>query len=155
MICIICKQAELQEGTGSSLFERNGMTLVIKNVPKLICPNCGEVYTDEETTERLLQIAAQFKGEAGSAADALEVADRVRSLIQRKIDGEEITASDVEEPRAQVIDLMEALKASLGGARPKAASSPSRMPIKAEAKRKPAKPAKLAARKNSAKRASR
>src|SRR5205085_2928995 len=39
-----------------------------------------------------------------------EVADRVRSLIQRKIDGEEITASDVEEPRAQVIDLMEALR---------------------------------------------
>ena len=32
MICIICKQAELQAGTGSSLFERNGMTLL--NVPE-------------------------------------------------------------------------------------------------------------------------
>jgi DNA end-binding protein Ku len=72
-----------------------------------------------------------------------EVADRVRSLIQRKIDGEEITASDVEEPRAQVIDLMEALKASLAGQAPRAASaSPKgKLPIKAEAKRKPAKPA--------------
>ena len=59
MICIICKQAELQEGTGSSLFEPNGMTLVIKGVPKLICPNCGEEYTDEETTERLLQIVEE------------------------------------------------------------------------------------------------
>jgi YgiT-type zinc finger domain-containing protein len=59
MICIICKQAELQEGTGSSLFERDGMTLVIKGVPKLICPNCGEEYTDEETTERLLQIVEE------------------------------------------------------------------------------------------------
>lgn len=73
-----------------------------------------------------------------------EVADRVRSLIQKKIDGEEITASDVEEPRAQVIDLMEALKASLAGSSPRSAApsaSKSKMPIKAEAKRKPAKPA--------------
>lgn len=59
MICVICKQAELQEGTGSSLFERGGMTLVIKGIPKLICPNCGEEYTDEETTERLLQIVEE------------------------------------------------------------------------------------------------
>lgn len=74
-----------------------------------------------------------------------EVADRVRALIQRKIDGEEITASDVEEPRAQVIDLMEALKASLAGRAPRAASASAapktKLPIKAEAKRKPAKPA--------------
>ena len=74
-----------------------------------------------------------------------EVAERVRSLIQRKIDsGEEITNTEAEEPRAQVIDLMEALRASLGGSAPKAtksASAPAKMPIKAEAKRKPAKPA--------------
>ena len=42
-----------------------------------------------------------------------EVAERVRALIQKKIDGEEITANEIEQPRAQVIDLMEALKASL------------------------------------------
>ena len=35
------------------------MTLVIKDVPKLICPNCGEEYTDEDTTEQLLQIAEE------------------------------------------------------------------------------------------------
>src|SRR5436309_4087083 len=45
-----------------------------------------------------------------------EVADRVRAMIQQKIDGEEITSTIVEQPKAQVIDLMEALKASLGGA---------------------------------------
>ena len=59
MMCVICQQAELQEGTGTSIFERNGMTLVIKEVPKLICSNCGEEYTDEETTERLLQIVEE------------------------------------------------------------------------------------------------
>jgi DNA end-binding protein Ku len=64
-----------------------------------------------------------------------EVAERVRSLIQRKIDsGEEITNAVTEEPRAKVIDLMDALRASLGNSKPKAA----KVPVKAETKRKPA-----------------
>jgi DNA end-binding protein Ku len=73
-----------------------------------------------------------------------EVADRVRALIQKKIEGEEITTNDVEQPRAQVIDLMEALKASLAGSKPRAASKPAaatKLPIKTESKRKPAKAA--------------
>lgn len=76
-----------------------------------------------------------------------EVADRVRQLIQRKIEGEEITsADDAEQPRAQVIDLMEALRASLANPRGRN-SAPAAKPQakaaapKAEAKRKPAKPA--------------
>ena len=71
-----------------------------------------------------------------------EVADRVRALIQKKIDGEEITSNEVEQPRAQVIDLMEALKASLAGSKPKA-----KMAAKAKSERKPAKsaPRKVAA----------
>ena len=56
MICAICKHAQLQNGIGTSMFEHNGMTLIIKDVPKLICPNCGEEYTDEHVTETLLQI---------------------------------------------------------------------------------------------------
>src|SRR5688572_8384740 len=46
-----------------------------------------------------------------------EMQERIRGLIQRKIDGEEITSAMVEEPQAQVIDLMEALRASLSGGR--------------------------------------
>jgi DNA end-binding protein Ku len=108
-----------------------------------------------------LKMAVQL-AEMGAADDFQpenyrdEVADRIRGLIQKKIEGEEITSLMVEEPKAQVIDLMEALKASLGGARSarpsKSASAPSRMPIKTEAKRKPAKPT---ARKTTAKRATR
>jgi len=41
-----------------------------------------------------------------------DVRKRVQEAIQRKIDGQEVTAS-VEPPKAQIIDLMEALKASL------------------------------------------
>src|SRR5438552_19143688 len=68
-----------------------------------------------------------------------EVADRIRVQIQKKIDGEQITAGDVEQPRAQVIDLMEALKASLESPKPRAVRKPTRLPIKGEQKRKPAK----------------
>jgi DNA end-binding protein Ku len=35
--------------------------------------------------------------------------------IERKVEGQEITEQPTEEPRAQVIDLMQALKASLTG----------------------------------------
>ncbi|HYI12405.1 MAG TPA: Ku protein [Thermoanaerobaculia bacterium] len=60
-----------------------------------------------------------------------EVSERVRALIQRKIEGEEITSSLIEEPRAQVIDLMEALRKSLGGpapSKPAAKAAPAAKP---------------------------
>ncbi len=75
-----------------------------------------------------------------------EVSERVRGLIQQKIEGQEITSLlDAEQPRAQVIDMMEALKASLASPKGRTSSSKpapvAKMPIKAEAKRKPAKAA--------------
>jgi DNA end-binding protein Ku len=51
-----------------------------------------------------------------------EVKERIREMIQMKIEGEEITNALSEEPKAQVIDLMEALRASLGGATSKPSS---------------------------------
>jgi DNA end-binding protein Ku len=71
-----------------------------------------------------------------------EVADRIRELIQKKIEGEEITATlTPQEPRAQVIDLMEALRASLSsGASANARSGRgAKTAVKSEPKRKPAK----------------
>lgn len=74
-----------------------------------------------------------------------EVQDRMRDLIQRKVEGQEITSSLIEEPKAQVIDLMEALRKSLGStkAAPKPAakaasakSGPAKLPIKAKVERK-------------------
>jgi DNA end-binding protein Ku len=81
-----------------------------------------------------------------------EVAERIRATIQKKIDGEEITSTESDEPRAQVIDLMEALKASLASPKSRAAKSVQRMALKAEQNRKPA---KAAPRKAASARASR
>ena len=61
---------------------------------------------------------------------------QVRALIDRKVQGEEITATPAPQPKAQVIDLMAALKASLASAQPQAAKA-SEKPISL-ADRKPA-----------------
>jgi DNA end-binding protein Ku len=70
-----------------------------------------------------------------------EVADRIKATIQKKIDGGEEITAEAEQPRAQVIDLMEALKASLASPKPRSAKSPGRTAAKAEKDRKPAKAA--------------
>jgi len=44
-----------------------------------------------------------------------EVKARIEALIARKVEGEEITFAETEEPEGKIIDLMEALKASLEG----------------------------------------
>jgi len=75
---------------------------------------------DGEVRENELKMAIQL-AEMGAVDEFHpenyrdEVAERVRSLIQKKIEGEEITSSLTEEPKAEVIDLMEALRKSLGG----------------------------------------
>jgi DNA end-binding protein Ku len=61
---------------------------------------------------------------------------QIRALIERKVQGEEITTASAEAPRAQIIDLMDALKASLAAARPLPADAPSSLSL---ADRRPAK----------------
>jgi DNA end-binding protein Ku len=74
--------------------------------------------------------------------------DRVREVVDRKIAGEAITTSEPEPARAQVIDLMEALKASLnrpktkGGTRTAAAPEPRRAAAAAKRSETPARRAR-------------
>ena len=58
MKCVICKQAEVEQGWATVTLERGGLTLVLKRVPARICPNCGEEYVDEDVATRLLDTAA-------------------------------------------------------------------------------------------------
>ena len=59
MKCVICKHGETREGKISVTLERNGMTLVFKDVPARICSNCGEEYLEKETTTKLLKTAEE------------------------------------------------------------------------------------------------
>jgi DNA end-binding protein Ku len=62
---------------------------------------------------------------------------QVRGLIERKIQGEEISAAPAAAPKAQVIDLMAALKASLGQMQAPAADQPVSLADRKPPKRSP------------------
>jgi len=59
MKCIMCKEGDLQEGTTTVTLERDATIVVFKQVPALVCNQCGESYTDEETTSKLLHIVEE------------------------------------------------------------------------------------------------
>ena len=59
MKCVICKVSETRPGRATVTLERDGTTLVIKNVPADICANCGEEYVDARTTDLLLGTAEE------------------------------------------------------------------------------------------------
>ena len=73
-----------------------------------------------------------------------EVRERMLALIQRKVEGEDITLAPTAEPEHKIIDIMEALKASL-------AAGNSRKPAQAAEEKKAAAKPKAAAKKRAAK----
>lgn len=60
-----------------------------------------------------------------------EVQERTRAQVERKVQGQEITAEPMEAPETQVLDLMEALKRSIGGKSGSAKAAPAEKPAKA------------------------
>lgn len=79
-----------------------------------------------------------------------EVKERVEALIQKKVDGEDITQTEAQSPKTQVIDLMAALKQSLSGGGPAPAAA---APVSDDASddAPAAKPAKKAAKRTTKK----
>ena len=59
MSCTICNQAEPQAGAVTVTLERDGAIFVMKDVPALLCPNCGEEYVSERVSARVLKLAEQ------------------------------------------------------------------------------------------------
>ncbi len=68
-----------------------------------------------------------------------EYRERLRDLLDRKVKGESVDLTPVAAPPAKVVDLMEALKASLArsGAMPAAPAAPPAAPAASEEERKP------------------
>ncbi len=66
MKCVICQYGETEPGTTTVALTRDDTTIVIRDVPALICTTCGEENVDAATSRRLSQIAekAVSKGPA-------------------------------------------------------------------------------------------
>ena len=64
MECLICKNGETLPGKVTITLEKNNSLVVLKEVPALVCNNCGDYYLDEETTQIVLNKAedAVLKG---------------------------------------------------------------------------------------------
>ena len=73
-----------------------------------------------------------------------EAKQRVLSLIEKKVAGQEVSFAPVEEPKTQIIDLMEALKASIAKHEPAGAGAPGPKAVP-DLERKPARRAPRAA----------
>lgn len=65
MSCFYCK-SELKEQLTNFMTEVDRCFIIVKNVPSLVCPQCGEVsYTDEvaERLENIVKAARQAVSE--------------------------------------------------------------------------------------------
>jgi DNA end-binding protein Ku len=74
-----------------------------------------------ELADKLIEQLAQDKFESEKFRD--EYADRVRGAVEQKVAGQEVSLAP-EEPKAQIIDLLEALKKSVSLAKTKAPEAP-------------------------------
>ena len=57
MICLICRETDLVEGSTFISFERGEFRLLIRNVPAWVCPNCGEAVVGEDVVIQLVDKA--------------------------------------------------------------------------------------------------
>ena len=71
MKCVICRHGETKMGKATITLQRNGTTIVVKDVPAQVCKNCGEEFVEEAITKRLLH-AAEGAAQAGVQVDVRE-----------------------------------------------------------------------------------
>jgi DNA end-binding protein Ku len=104
-----------------------------------------------QMAERLIEQLASAEFHPEKYKD--EYRDRLQEVVQKKVAGEEVTVAAEEKPRAQVIDLMEALKASLSRREARGEERPAGAERETAGKRRPAARSRTAARQASRRRA--
>ncbi len=68
MICLVCKNRKMEQGTTILPIERENEILLITDIPARICANCGEAYLEEDTSINVQTLAnKQFSGEISYA----------------------------------------------------------------------------------------
>lgn len=55
MKCLSCKTGDPKPGTTTFAAEREGILVVVKHVPALICEQCGEEYFEGTVTDGLME----------------------------------------------------------------------------------------------------
>ena len=126
----------------------------VRSIKELEIPKTEVKPTELKLARQLIEQQASDAFDPDAYKD--EVAERIEAAVQKKVEGQQITLAEEPQPGAQVIDLMDALRASLE----KRATAPSKAKAAEAATRKPPKraepvpqPAVPAARKTARKKA--
>lgn len=62
MTCVICRHGRTILQNCTVVLEREGGTIVFRQVPGQVCENCGEQYLSAEISARLLEEAERALG---------------------------------------------------------------------------------------------
>lgn len=62
MKCALCQHGETHPGKVTMALEKDGVSLLIRDIPAEVCENCGGYYLSDETTDKLLEKAKRAKG---------------------------------------------------------------------------------------------
>jgi YgiT-type zinc finger domain-containing protein len=74
----MCPAGTLEKGTTTVTMERDGATVVFKNVPADVCTTCGEAFLDEDVSEEVYQ-QAEAAVEAGVEVDVRRYDSRAKA----------------------------------------------------------------------------
>ncbi|MGB8378111.1 MAG: Ku protein, partial [Rhodanobacteraceae bacterium] len=123
----------------------------VRPISEIDIPTMDVKDAELKLAQQLIDQQSSSEFDPGAYKD--EVSERIEAAVQKKVEGEQITLAEAPEGGAQIIDLMEALRASLE--RKGAAAAPAK---KTRSARKPAKQAQsqdeeTPARRKSARRA--
>lgn len=73
MTCLLCRNGTVAPGQVTVTLQRGRTTVILKEVPADVCPNCGEYYLGSDTTAVVLaraELAARNGAEVEIAAFA-------------------------------------------------------------------------------------
>jgi YgiT-type zinc finger domain-containing protein len=65
MKCLVCKNGETRPGSTTETYELGAAVVVVRGIPAQVCDQCGEAYTDAETTRRLEAIVERARKAGG------------------------------------------------------------------------------------------
>lgn len=61
MRCVLCKHGETAPGRTTETYELGSAVVVVRGIPAEVCSQCGEAYTDSDTTRRLEALVESLK----------------------------------------------------------------------------------------------
>jgi DNA end-binding protein Ku len=105
----------------------------VRSIKEIDIPKTEVRDAELKLAQQLIEQQAVDSFDPASYKD--DVRERIQAAIDKKVQGQEITLAEAPEPGAQVIDLMEALRASLEKKPAKKATQPAKAATRKTAKK--------------------